>query len=79
MAVKFDLNKSGVGALLKGPEVQRMLAAKAREIAARAGGGFESDMSVGSTRANARVRSTSIAAAHRAARDHTLERAVGGG
>lgn len=52
---KFELNRAGVRELMQGPEMQEILKTKASEIKGRAGEGFESDIYVGKTRANAMV------------------------
>lgn len=54
--VKFKLNRLGVGQLLKSPEMQRMLSAKASEISGRAGDGFEAETYIGRDRARATVK-----------------------
>lgn len=79
MNVRFKPNKAAAAALLKGPEVQSMLARKAAAVAARAGEGFTSGVRVGKDRARAYVLPETYNARKRQARDHVLERAVGGG
>ena len=79
MHVEFKLDRGGVDELLKSQEMQNMLAAKAAEIAARAGDGFTSGVRVGEDRARAYVLPETYRARRRQARDHVLERAVGRG
>ena len=79
MSVKFKPNKQAAEAILKGSEVQALLARKAAEVASRAGEGFTSGVRVGKDRARAYVLPETYKARKRQARDHVLERAVGRG
>ena len=79
MSVKFKPNKQTAEAILKGSEVQALLARKAAEVASRAGEGFTSGVRVGKDRARAYVLPETYKARKRQARDHVLERAVGRG
>lgn len=79
MSVKFKPNKRTAEAILKGPEVQALLARKAAEVASRAGEGFTSGVRIGKDRARAYVLPETYKARKRQARDHVLERAVGRG
>lgn len=79
MSVRFKPNKRAAEAILKGSEVQALLARKAAEVAARAGEGFTSGVRVGKDRARAYVLPETYKARRRQARDHVLERAVGRG
>lgn len=79
MSVKFKPNKRAAEAILKGSEVQALLAGKAAEVASRAGEGFTSGVRVGKDRARAYVLPETYKARRRQARDHVLERAVGRG
>lgn len=79
MSVKFKPNKRAAEAILKGSEVQALLARKAAEVASRAGEGFTSGVRVGKDRARAYVLPETYKARKRQARDHVLERAVGRG
>lgn len=79
MSVKFKPNKRTAEAILKGSEVQALLARKAAAVAARAGDGFTSGVRVGKDRARAYVLPETYKARKRQARDHVLERAVGRG
>ncbi|WP_276739270.1 hypothetical protein [Actinomyces bouchesdurhonensis] len=79
MSVKFKPNKRTAEAILKGPEVQALLARKAAEVAARAGEGFTSGVRVGKDRARAYVLPETYKARKNQARNHVLERAVGRG
>lgn len=77
MSVKFKPNKRTAEAILKGPEVQALLARKAAEVASRAGEGFTSGVRVGKDRARAYVLPETYKARKNQARNHVLERAVG--
>lgn len=79
MSVKFKPNKRTAEAILKGPEVQALLARKAAAVAARAGEGFTSGVRVGKDRARAYVLPETYKARKNQARNHVLERAVGRG
>lgn len=79
MSVKFKPNKRAAEAILKGSEVQALLARKAAEVAARAGEGFTSGVRVGKDRARAYVLPETYKARKNQARNHVLERAVGRG
>lgn len=79
MSVKFKSNKRTAEAILKGPEVQALLARKAAEVASRAGEGFTSGVRVGKDRARAYVLPETYKARKNQARNHVLERAVGRG
>lgn len=74
--VRIKLNRAGVGQLLKSEEMQAVLSEHATAIRQRAGDGYEQDVHVGKTRANAMVK----AATHKAMRDNmknnTLLKAV---
>lgn len=79
MSVRFKPNKRAAEAILKGSEVQALLARKAAEVAARAGEGFTSGVRVGKDRARAYVLPETYKARKNQARNHVLERAVGRG
>lgn len=79
MSVKFKPNKRTAEAILKGPEVQALLARKAAEVTSRAGEGFTSGVRVGKDRARAYVLPETYKARKNQARNHVLERAVGRG
>lgn len=76
--VKFQPNHEGIATFLRSRGVQDMLAAQAEEVRDRAGDGFDVQVNVG-TRARATVMAKTLEAKRRQARDHVLERAVGGG
>ena len=75
--VRFKPNKPAAEALLKGPEVQALLARTALVVASRAGEGFTSGVRVGKDRARAYVLPGTYKARRKQARDHALERAAG--
>ena len=74
--MQFKLNHAGVGQLLKSSEMQSLLTDRATEIRNRAGDGYEQDIYVGKTRANAMVRATTYQAKADNARNNTLLKAV---
>lgn len=74
--MKFKLNYSGVGQLLKSAEMQNVLEEKAKGIRNRAGEGYKQDTYVGKTRANAMVYADSYAAKRDNMKNNTLLKAV---
>lgn len=55
MLKKFELNTSGVNKLMKSTEMQSLLTQKAKAVAAKCGPGYETDIYIGKTRANASI------------------------
>ncbi|HEM4671137.1 hypothetical protein HO932_05315 [Streptococcus suis] len=53
--IRFKLNRSGVRELMKSSEMQSILTETANEVVNRAGDGYEQDIYVGKSRANAMV------------------------
>lgn len=76
MASKFKFNQNGVGQLLKSTEMQNVLTEKATTIRNRCGDGYEQDIYVGKTRANAMVRATTYQAKKDNMKNNTLLKAV---
>lgn len=74
--MRFKLNRAGVRELLKSPKMQAVLTDKANGIRNRAGDGYESDIYVGKTRANAMVYADSIKAKRDNKKNNTLLKAV---
>ncbi|HFI0042628.1 TPA: hypothetical protein ACGO8N_001180 [Streptococcus suis] len=74
--MRFKLNRAGVRELLKSPEMQAALTDKANGIRNRAGDGYESDIFVGKTRANAMVYAHSFTAKRDNKKNNTLLKAV---
>ncbi|HEM3490430.1 TPA: hypothetical protein U1B28_002078 [Streptococcus suis] len=74
--MRFKLNRAGVRDLLKSPEMQAVLTDKANGIRNRAGTGYESDIFVGKTRANAMVYADSFKAKRDNKKNNTLLKAV---
>lgn len=72
----FELNYAGVSELLKGREMQNLLAEKASEIQNRCGDGYEHDVYVGKTRANAMVRADTFKAKRDNLKNNTILKAV---
>ncbi|NQP34764.1 hypothetical protein HO921_10470 [Streptococcus suis] len=75
-SMKFKLNSAGVRELMKSPEMQAVLTDKANGIRNRAGDGYESDIYVGKTRANAMVYADSYQAKRDNKKHNTLLKAV---
>ena len=73
---KFELNRAGVAELLKGQEMQDLLTEKAAEIQGRCGDGYEHDVYVGKTRANAMVQATTYQAKRDNLKNNTILKAV---
>ena len=73
---KFELNRAGVGELLKGETMQGVLKEYASEIQGRAGVGFSTDSYVGTTRANAMVYPDTPEAYFRNLKNNTLLKAI---
>lgn len=73
---KFKLNYAGIGSLLKSVEMQDVLSEHATNIKNRAGEGYEQDVFVGKTRANAMVKATTYKAKRDNMRNNTLLKAV---
>jgi hypothetical protein len=80
-SVRIEINSAGIRELLKSPEVQNELGARADRIAAAAGGepDYEVEVIVGATRARASVRTTSFEAIRAEAKDRTLLSALDAG
>lgn len=76
MSNRFKLNYAGVGKLLKSAEMQSILSQKASEIRERCGDGYEQDIHVGKTRANAMVWASSAEAKRDNLKNNTILKAV---
>lgn len=74
--VKFELNRSGVSALMKSKEMQGVLNRYATGIKTRSGAGFEQDLYVGKNRANARVWASTQQARSDNMKNNTLLKSV---
>lgn len=79
MTVRIKLNRKGVGELLKSPEVQADLKARAERIAAGAGEGFVADSEVGKVRARAAVYTETQEAMKAESERKALTRAIDAG
>lgn len=79
MAIRLELNRRSMRALLRSPEVRRDLERRARAIAQAAGPGFEADSEVGTNRARATARTATIEARVEEATRRSLTRAVDAG
>ncbi len=73
---KFKLNYKGVGELMKSEPMQRVLKEKATSIKNRCGVGYEQDVYVGKSRANAMVKATTYQAKADNLKNNTLLKAV---
>lgn len=78
MGTKFTPDAKGFEALMNSPEVAYLVRQKADAIADRAGEGFGARMTYGN-RPRGYVRARDAKAYRRQARDHVLEKAIGGG
>lgn len=72
----FVLNRQGVASLMKSPEMQEVLKAHASAIRNRVGDGYEQDVYVGKTRANAMVSAETYQAKKDNMQNNTLLKAV---
>lgn len=77
--IRVEVNSAGIQALLKSPEVEDLLLAKAQRIAAAAGDGMEASSRVGKTRARASVITATRAARKAEATDRALTSAIDAG
>lgn len=77
--IKFKLNRSGVGSLLKSQNVMNVCESYANQIRARAGEGYEVSTYVGKTRVNASVFPATKEARRDNLEHNTLLKARGGG
>lgn len=77
--VRIELNRAGVRTLLRSPELQADLSARAHRIANAAGPGFEVETSTSATRTHAVVRTATFAARHAEATSRALTRALDAG
>lgn len=72
----FKLNYAGVGQLLKSAEMQKVLEEKATAVKNRCGDGYEQDIYVGKTRANAMVFAETFKAKRDNMKNNTILKAV---
>lgn len=73
---KFVLNRKGVRELLKSSEMQSVLKEKAKAILEKCGSGYDSDIFVGKTRANASVGAKTKKAKRDNYKNNTLLKAI---
>ena len=73
---KFKLNYQGIGQMLKSNEMQNVLSEHASEVRNRCGNGYEQDVYVGKTRANAMVRAETYEAKRDNMKNNTILKAV---
>jgi len=78
-AVRVKLNSEGARALLRSVEVQADLRRRSRAIAAAAGEGMLSEVTVGSNRARGQVVTATTEARVREAKDKALTRSLDAG
>lgn len=74
--MKFTLNSSGVGDLLKSSEMQTVLSEHATVVRNRCGVGYEQDVFVGRSRANAMVNAVTFQAKRDNLKNNTILKAV---
>ncbi|MFK4963321.1 hypothetical protein [Lactococcus formosensis] len=72
----FKLNYSGVSSLMKSPEMQAVLEAKASAVRQRCGPGYGQDIHVGKNRANAMVFAETYGAKRDNKKNNTILKAV---
>ena len=77
--VRIALNRRGVGALLKGRDMQLLMRSHAGEVKRRAGDGFEARTGVGRRRARAAVITATPEAREAEAKHRRLSSALGAG
>lgn len=80
-SVRIEITPGAIQEILKSPEVQNELGARADRIAAAAGGepDYEVEVLVGATRARASIRTASFEAMRAEANDRTLLSALDAG
>lgn len=74
--MKFKLNRKGVSELMKSTEMQEVLKGHATGIRNRCGDGYEQDIYVGKSRANAMVSASTYQAKADNFRNNTILKAV---
>ncbi|SBO17430.1 hypothetical protein [Carnobacterium divergens] len=74
--MKFKLNYSGIGMMMKSTEMQNVLSEHATAIKNRCGDGYEQDIYVGKNRANAMVKTSTYQAKKDNLKNNTLLKAV---
>lgn len=79
MALRLKLNSGGVRAVLAEPGVRALVVEQTDRIARAAGDGFGSRVDFQGDRPSGIVFTDSFRARYRQAREHRLERAIGGG
>ena len=73
---RFELDKKGVGQLLRSKETQNMLKSLADDAVSRLGDGHESDVYVGKVRANASYTATTEKTNRKNLKENTLLKAL---
>lgn len=76
---KFTLSRKAAISVLKSEQMRGILGKAAESTAKKCGDGFEPSLSVGWDRHRGRVTAKSAKAKRRQARNHVIQRAVGGG
>lgn len=76
--IEIEFNDSALQEIIKSEEMQEMLREAADTIRDRAGGSFQADMHMGSTRAWASVKATTYEDRKRNSDENTLLKAMGG-
>lgn len=77
--VRIVVNQAAVAELLKSPEVQADLMARAERIASAAGDGFAANSIIGAHRARASVITATVQARVEEARNRTLTKSIDAG
>lgn len=76
MIKKIVLNPKGLNELMKSSEIQSVLTQKAKEVQSRCGKGYETDIYVGKTRANASIGAKTKSAKRDNFKNNTLLKAI---
>lgn len=75
---KFKLNKQGVRELMCSDAMANIISAKANQVQAAAGDGYEASVVTGKTRVNAKIGTAIIEAIRDNHKNNTLLKALGG-
>lgn len=78
MSRKFELNRAGVAAIMKSPEMVAVLKEHAKKVESKAGSGYEINSYVGKNRANVSVKTKTKKAIRDNNKNNTLLKALRG-
>lgn len=77
--VNVELNHAKIAQFLKGADVTSVVRSGGNTVKGRCGDGFEVDVSTKGDRTRAYVRTDSVKAKLKQAKEHTIEKAIGEG